>query len=181
MAHAQGAEGIKTAVRAGVRSVEHGIFLDDEGIELMLEKGAWLVPTLQAPREVIAAAERGLPIPHEHVQKARALTEVHTEAVRRAHEAGVRIAMGTDCGVGPHGTNLDELPLMADCGMSADQVLAASTSGAARLLGVGDEIGRLAPGMRADEVVEDGDARDLHDLRARVREVWLDGVRVVTG
>lgn len=180
MAHAQGAEGIKTAVRAGVRSVEHGIFLDDEAIELMLAADTYLVPTLVAPRAVLAAAEAGAAIPETVVAKAAATAEVHTQAVKKAVAAGVRIAMGTDCGVGPHGTNLDELPLMADCGMSAEQVLAASTSGAARLLGVGDEIGRLAPGMRADVVVVDGDARDLHGLRSRVREVWLDGVRAVS-
>jgi imidazolonepropionase-like amidohydrolase len=139
-----------------------------------------LVPTLVAPRAVLAAAEAGAAIPETVVAKAAATTEVHTQAVKKAVAAGVRIAMGTDCGVGPHGTNLDELPLMADCGMSAEQVLAATTSGAARLLGVGDELGRLAPGMRADVVVVDGDARDLHGLRSRVREVWLDGVRAVT-
>ncbi|GAB2686308.1 metal-dependent hydrolase family protein [Thalassiella azotivora] len=181
MAHAQGAQGIKNAVRAGVRSIEHGIYLDDEGIELMLERGTWLVPTLVAPRAVQAAAAAGAAIPEVMVAKSLAVTEVHTEAVTRAVEAGVPIAMGTDAGVGPHGTNLDELPLMAACGMGPEQVLAASTSQAARLVGLADEVGRLAPGLRADVVVVDGDARDLDDLRSRVREVWKDGERVVTG
>jgi imidazolonepropionase-like amidohydrolase len=179
MAHAQGAEGIKTAVRAGVRSIEHGIYLDDEGIDLMLERGTWLVPTLVAPRSVLAAAEAGAAIPETMVAKAAAVVEVHVAAVKRAVAAGVRVAMGTDSGVGPHGTNLDELPLMADCGMSSEQVLEASTSGAARLLGIDDEVGSLAPGKRADLVVVAGDARELGHLRPRVREVWQDGVRVV--
>jgi imidazolonepropionase-like amidohydrolase len=179
MAHAQGTDGIKNAVRAGVRSVEHGIYLDDEAIELMLEHGTWLVPTLVAPRAVQAAAAAGAAIPEVMVAKSLAVMEVHTASITKAVAAGVPIAMGTDSGVGPHGTNLDELPLMAACGMDAEQVLTATTSGAARLLGRGDELGALAPGMRADVLVLDGDAHDLEDLRARVREVWKDGERVV--
>jgi imidazolonepropionase-like amidohydrolase len=179
MAHAQGAQGIKTAVRAGVRSIEHGIYLDDEGIDLMLEHGTWLVPTLAAPRAVKKAADSGAAVPEAMVEKTMAVMKVHTAAISRAVDAGVPIAMGTDSGVGPHGMNLDELPLMAECGMSAEQVLTATTHGAARLLGVHDEVGRLAPGMRADVVVVSGDAHELDDLRTRVREVWMDGQCVV--
>ncbi len=175
MAHAQGSEGIKNAVRAGIRSIEHGIYLDDEAIELMLANDTWLVPTLVAPVNVIRAAEAGVPLPDAVVRKAKDVVEVHRESVRRAAAAGVRIAMGTDSGVGPHGTNLDELPLMADCGMPPSQVLAATTSSAAALLGFGDELGRLAPGYRADLVVVDGDALDLAGLAGRVRQVWQDG------
>jgi len=178
MAHAQAAAGIKTALRNGVRSIEHGIFLDDEAIDLMLQKGAWLVPTLQAPREVIAAAEKGLPIPHEHVEKARALTEVHADAVRRAHEAGVRIAMGTDAGVGAHGTNLEEVELMVGTGLSAVDALHATTGSAAELLDVAEDRGTIRPGLRADLVVVDGSPDDVVDLGGRVRSVHLDGVQV---
>ena len=179
MAHAQGAEGIKNAVRAGIRSIEHGIYLDDEAIELMLAHGTWLVPTLSAPLAVIRAAEAGASIPASSVAKARAVVEVHRQSFAAAVAAGVKVAMGTDAAVVPHGTNLDELPLMAAGGMTPEQVLAATTSGAAELLGLQDEVGRLAPGMRADIVVVDGDALALDGLRARVREVWKDGVRVV--
>ncbi len=179
MAHAQGADGIKNAVRAGIRSIEHGIYLDDEAIDLMLEKGTWLVPTLVAPRSVIAAADAGAAIPAVMVDKARATADIHTRAITRAVEAGVPIAMGTDSGIGAHGTNLDELPLMADCGMSPEAVLRASTSDAARLLGLHDEIGRLEPGFRADLVLVDGDAREVSDLAGRVSGVWQDGVRAV--
>ncbi|MFC5379288.1 metal-dependent hydrolase family protein [Aquipuribacter nitratireducens] len=181
MAHAQGAAGITNAVRAGIRSIEHGIYLDDEAIDLMLERGTWLVPTLSAPLAVIRAADAGASIPEASMAKAREVVDVHQRSFAAAVEAGVRIAMGTDAAVVPHGTNLDELPLMAAGGMSPERVLAATTSSAAELLGLQDEIGRLAPGMRADLVVVAGDALVLDGLRSRIREVWKDGVRVVGG
>lgn len=180
MAHAQGAGGVKNALRAGVRSIEHGIYLDDEAIELMLDRRAWLVPTLVAPISVLRAAEAGVDIPAAVLRKAEDVVGVHHESVRRAVAAGVRIAMGTDSGVGPHGTNLDELPLMAACGMSPAEVLVACTSAAAELLGYGAELGRLAPGFRADLVIVDGDAYALDKLAGNVREVWKDGTRLVT-
>ncbi len=179
MAHAQGAEGVKNAVRAGIRSIEHGIYLDDEAIELMLARGAWLVPTLVAPVNVIRAAAAGAALPDAVVQKAKEVAEVHLESVRRAVEAGVRIAMGTDSGVGPHGTNLEELELMRSAGMSPADVLVAATSSAARLLGKDAELGRLAPGYRADLVVVSGDIYDFPALAGNVREVWQDGARAV--
>ncbi|WP_033284950.1 metal-dependent hydrolase family protein [Streptomyces sp. NRRL F-525] len=178
MAHAQGAEGIKNAVRAGIRSIEHGIHLDDEAIDLMLTRGTWLVPTLIAPVSVIRAAESGIEIPEAMLRKAKEVTEAHATSVRRAAEAGVRIAMGTDSGIGPHGTNLDELPLMQACGMTPAEVLAATTSSAARLLGY-DDLGTVEPGNRADLVLVEGDALDLTALPSNVTEVWKDGVRAV--
>ncbi|WP_037369820.1 metal-dependent hydrolase family protein [Amycolatopsis orientalis] len=179
MAHAQGAEGVKNAVRAGIRSIEHGIYLDDEAIELMLARGTWLVPTLVAPVNVIRAAAAGAALPDAVVQKAKEVAEVHLDSVRRAVEAGVRIAMGTDSGVGPHGTNLEELELMRSAGMSPADVLVAATSSAARLLGKDAELGRLAPGYRADLVVVSGDGYDFPALAGNVREVWQDGARAV--
>ncbi|WOX12981.1 amidohydrolase family protein [Streptomyces sp. N50] len=176
MAHAQGAEGIKNAVRAGIRSIEHGIHLDDEAIDLMLRHDTWLVPTLIAPVSVIRAAESGIEIPEAMLRKAKEVTEVHATSVRRAAEAGVRIAMGTDSGIGPHGTNLDELPLMEACGMTPGEVLAATTSSAARLLGY-DDLGTVEPGNRADLVLVEGDAYDLQALPGNITEVWKDGVR----
>ncbi len=161
MAHAQGAGGIKAALRNGVRSIEHGIYLDEEAIDMMLQAGAWLVPTLHAPRAVIAAADAGLPIPQSSVDKARAVAEAHRDSVRRAHEAGVRIAMGTDCGVGAHGSNLEELELMTAAGMSPLDTLHATTGSAADLLDVAVDRGTLRPGLRADLVVVDGDPGDV--------------------
>lgn len=181
MAHAQATDGIKVAVRNGVRSIEHGIYLDDEAIEMMLDRGAWLVPTLVAPRGVIEAVEAGVALPPTVVDKARMVMEAHTDSVRRAVAAGVRVAMGTDSGVAPHGQNLRELGLMAECGMSPTQVLHASTLSAARLVGVDDDLGSVEPGKRADLVVVAGDALVLDDLGQRVRAVYQDGALVSGG
>ncbi|KAA2261641.1 amidohydrolase family protein [Solihabitans fulvus] len=180
MAHAQGTEGILTAVRNGIRSIEHGIFLTDEAIGLMLERGTWLVPTLVAPRMAIAAAD-GLPT--SMVDKAKSMITQHTESVRAAIAAGVRIAMGTDSGVGPHGDNLDELALLVECGMTPAQALHAATRSAAELMSLDQELGTVEPGKRADLVLVEGDAEALIPqggaaLRAAIRGVWQDGTRV---
>jgi imidazolonepropionase-like amidohydrolase len=180
MSHAQSTVGIKNAVRAGVRSIEHGIYLDDEAIELMLEHGAYLVPTLVAPLGVINAAEAGAGIPEVAVTKAREVIEAHRDSFRRAVEAGVKVAMGTDAGVIPHGDNLDELQLMADCGMSPEDVLVATTRSAAELMGLGRELGTIESGKRADLVVVSGDPFDFRDLARRVARVYQDG-RLVAG
>jgi imidazolonepropionase-like amidohydrolase len=179
MAHAQATEGIKAAVRTGIRSIEHGIYLDDEAIAMMLERGTFLVPTLSAPRGVFAARDAGIPVPDVFIKKCEMVIEVHTESIRRAIEAGVKIAMGTDSGVCPHGQNARELGLMADCGMSPTDALVATTRTAAELLGVGDELGTLEAGKRADLVVVDGDPLELDKLPDRIGQVWKDGVRVV--
>jgi len=120
----------------------------------------------------------GVQLPDAMVRRAREVSEVHADSVRRAAEAGVRIAMGTDSGIGPHGTNLDELALMEACGMTPGEVLAATTSSAARLLGY-DDLGVLEPGRRADLVLVEGDAYDLTALPSQVTEVWKDGTQVV--
>jgi imidazolonepropionase-like amidohydrolase len=178
MAHAQGTPGIKNALRAGVRSIEHGIFLDDECIELLLEQDAWLVPTLLAPQALLRAVDAGAQLPAAVVEKARAVVEVHAESVGRAIEAGVKIAMGTDSGVFEHGINTDELELMRAAGLTPAQSLVAATSEAAALLGLGDRIGRVAEGMRADLVVVSGDPFDFPTHRERVRQVLKRGAVV---
>ncbi len=178
MAHAQATDGIKNALRAGVRSIEHGIYLDDEAIDLMLARGAWLVPTLVAPHAVVAAANAGSQLPEGVRAKAEEVIAAHADAFARAVAAGVKIAMGTDSGVGPHGTNLDELPLMAAGGMTPAQVLAATTSSAAELLGIAEETGTVVPGKRADLVVVAGDPLDLASLKQNIRAVYVAGRRV---
>jgi imidazolonepropionase-like amidohydrolase len=178
MSHAHGAEGIKRAVRAGVRSVDHGTFLDDEGVELMLERGTWLVPTLTAGDTTDALAEDPR-IPEPVRAKLRSLGRPELDAFRKAAEAGVKVAMGTDCPVAPHGTNLRELELMAANGLSPERALVAATSSAAELMGLQDELGTLEPGKRADVVVVDGDPFDFVTLKERVEQVWKDGARVV--
>ena len=150
MAHAQGTAGIKNAVLAGIHSIEHGIYLDDEVLELMLERGTFLVPTLLAPVAVLEAADS---MPEWGVAKAREVIEVHAESIARAYEAGVAIAMGTDAGVMRHGTNLRELPLMHRIGMSPMETIVATTRTAAACLGWDDRLGTLERGKLADVVV----------------------------
>jgi imidazolonepropionase-like amidohydrolase len=178
MAHAQATDGIKNAVQAGVRSIEHGIYLDDEAIEMMLRAGTFLVPTLVAPHAVVSAASAGSQLPEGVLAKAQEVVAAHADAFERAVAAGVRIAMGTDTGVGPHGSNLDELPLMAAGGLTAAQVLTATTSAAAKLLQVADETGTIMPGKRADIVVLAGDPFDLANIKGNIRAVYAGGARV---
>lgn len=178
MAHAQATDGIKNALRAGVRSIEHGIYLDDEAIEMMLSAGAWLVPTLVAPHAVLNAARAGSQLPDGVAAKAQEVIAAHASAFARAAAAGVKIAMGTDSGVGPHGSNLDELPLMAAGGMTPAEVLTATTQSAAELLGLGDETGTIMPGKRADLVLLAGDPFDLASLKANIRAVYAEGRKV---
>lgn len=178
MSHAHGAEGIKRAVRAGVRSIDHGTFLDDEGIELMLARGTWLVPTLTSgdTTEEMAANEK---IPEAIREKLRTFGRPELDMFRRAAEAGVKVAMGTDSPVAPHGTNLRELVLMVENGYTPQQALIAATSSAAELMGLSDELGTLEPGKRADVVVLEGDPFDFEKLPDRIRAVYKDGVKVV--
>ncbi len=164
MAHAQGAEGIKMAVRAGIHSIEHGIYLDDEAIELMLEHGTYLVPTLLAPLSVVEKAKSSGGIPDYALRKALETIEAHQDSISRAYRAGVTIAMGTDAGVMAHGTNLRELGLMADVGMSPMEVLVATTRTAAECMGWQDRVGTLEPGKLADVVITRTDP--LADLRS---------------
>ncbi|MGH2557101.1 MAG: amidohydrolase family protein [Actinomycetota bacterium] len=178
MSHAHGAEGIKRAVRAGVRSIDHGTFLDDEGIELMLDRGTWLVPTLTAG-DTTEEMANDPKIPEPIRAKLRTLGRPELDAFRRAAEAGVKVAMGTDCPVAPHGTNLRELELMAENGYTPSQALVAATSSAAELMGLQDELGTLEPGKRADVVVLEGDAFDFEKLPERIRSVYKDGLRVI--
>ncbi|HEY7419554.1 MAG TPA: amidohydrolase family protein, partial [Ktedonobacteraceae bacterium] len=158
MAHAQGTQGIKNALLAGVASIEHGIYLDDEAIDLMLKKDAYLVPTLVAPLAV-SDYSRDHPdlIPPMMVAKSLAVAEDHQRSFRRAVEAGVKIAMGTDSGVGRHGENGKELSLMAEHGMTPMQAIQASTLNAARLLHMDGSIGSLEVGKVADVIVLEAD------------------------
>ncbi|SFA85151.1 Imidazolonepropionase [Lentibacillus halodurans] len=180
MAHAQGAEGIKNAVRAGIHSIEHGIFLDDEAIELMLENGTYLVPTLLAPVAVLETAdEKGMPA--TAVQKSKEVIEQHKASIAKAHKAGVKIAMGTDAGVMKHGTNLRELGLMADIGMAPMETIVATTKTAAECLGWDDQVGTLEQGKLADVVVAKGNPlNDIHSLASHdtIQFVMKDGQTV---
>jgi len=175
MAHAQATDGIKAAVRNGIRSIEHGIYLDDEAIAMMLERGTYLVPTLMAPRGVLEAADAGMNVPPEAVAKTKMVMEAHSSSISAAIAAGVRVAMGTDSGVMPHGRNLEELALMVECGMAPADALIATTRTAAELIGCADRVGTIERGKRADLVVVDGDPLDVTTLPRRIRSVYLDG------
>ena len=107
-------------MEAGIHSIEHGVYLDDAVIELMLERGTFVVPTLVTPVGILEAAEASPgDVPEYAARKAREVVEVHSESIAKAHEAGVKIAMGTDCVVVPHGQNLRELGLMCEAGLIA--------------------------------------------------------------
>ncbi len=163
MAHAQGLEGIKNAVRAGIHSIEHGIFLDSEVIDLMLKHGTFLVPTLLAPLAVLEAGEKG-GMPEYGIRKSREVIEIHSESISRAHKAGVKIAMGTDAGVMPHGTNLRELGLMVNIGMTPMESIVATTKVAAECLGWQDQVGTIEAGKLADIVIVK--SNPLQDIRS---------------
>ncbi len=180
MAHAQGTQGIKNAIAAGIRSIEHGIYLDDEAIEMMLAAGTYLVPTLMAPLGLLDQIERGMELPEKVIRIATSVAEAHRDSVQRAIAAGVKVAMGTDTGVTPHGENLRELAEMAKLGMSDAQVLRSSTTVAADLLGVSSELGTVEVGKMADLVVWEGGSLDVSDMRSRVSTVVQGGSVVVS-
>lgn len=176
-AHAHGNEGIKAAVRAGVNSIEHGSILDNEAIRLMLEHGTFLVPTLMAAEAVERLVEQGRLAGHR-ADKALAIAPIMRRSFRRAVEAGVRVALGTDAGVMPHGLNGREFTLMVENGMTPSQAIVAGTSGAAELLGWESSVGSIRPGLYADIVaVRDDPLRDISVLE-RVDFVMKGGIVV---
>jgi imidazolonepropionase-like amidohydrolase len=176
-AHAHGAEGIKRAVRAGARSIEHGSLMDDESIELMRAHGAYLVADIYNG-DYIAEAGRREGWPADTLRKNDETTEAQREGFRKAVAAGVKIAYGTDSGVYPHGDNALQLPYMVRHGMTPVQAIQAATVASARLLGWEDRVGSLEPGRFADLVAVGG--HDLGDLSV-FREVAcvMKGGRVV--
>jgi imidazolonepropionase-like amidohydrolase len=170
-AHAHGAEGIKTAVRAGVSSIEHGSFLDEEGARLMAQHGTYLVPTLSAGEAAVRAADVGI-LKGLRAQKARAAAAAMKNGVKIAVKDGVPIALGTDAGVGAHGTNGHEFTLMVEWGgMTPMQSIVAGTMSGAKLLGWDKQIGSLAAGKWADVVAVPGDP--LQDIHVMERPVFV--------
>lgn len=162
-AHAHGTEGIKTAVRAGVASIEHGSFLDEEGAKMMAQRGTFLVPTLSAGESVERLAKSGQ-LKGLRAQKALAAASAMRNGVKIAVREGVPIALGTDAGVDPHGENAHEFVLMVEWGgMTPMQSIVAGTLSAAKLLGWENRIGSLTAGKLADIVAVPGDPiKDIH-------------------
>ncbi len=162
MVHAHGARAAELAARAGARSIEHGTFMDEQAVTAMAENGTWFVPTLSCTQAD----------PEDAPQE---FAEAHRRAAALAIEAGVPIAMGTDCPVRPHTEVLNELKYLSDAGLGPAGAFRAATLDAARLLGVSDDRGEVAEGKRADLVLLTGTELDPVNLAGRVRHVWHDG------
>lgn len=173
--HAHGAEGIKAAVRAGVRSIEHGSLIDDEGIRLMKKHGTWLVADIY-DGDYISEVGRRDGWPEDMLRKNEETTEAQRDGFRRAVEAGVRIAYGTDAGVYPHGLNGRQMAYMVRYGLTPMQAIQSATISAAELLGWQDRLGSIAPGKLADIIAVDGDLMADISLVENVAAVMKDGV-----
>ena len=176
-AHAHGADGINSFLRAGGDSIEHGTYLDDESIRLMRREGVYLVPTLMAG-DFVARVASGPDNFFTPAQTAKALEAgpLMLDMARRAHAGGVRIAFGTDSGVSAHGDNAGEFALLVRAGLTPLEAVQAATVNAAAHLRISDEAGRIAPGMPADLIAVAGDPlSDVTELE-RVRFVMKGGV-----
>ncbi len=172
-AHAHGAGGINAALRAGVDSIEHGTYLDNDGIRLLRRGNRYLVPTMLAGWWVSQLAEQGGTLTPAQAEKAAEVGPALVGMVRRARAAGVRIAFGTDTGVSPHGMNAREFQLMVDAGFTPLQAIQAATIHAADHLQLNDVAGRIASGYSADIIAVDGDpladVRELESVDAVVK------------
>ncbi len=155
MAHAHGARGIQQAAEAGIDSIEHGTYLDEAAAKAMKANGTVLVPTLMALEGVSEGLGKGVYTPVVE-DKIRAVQPLMASLVSRARQYGVTVAFGTDAGVYQHGRNGEELGLMMKQGMSDREVLASATTVAAKVLGMDNQIGKLAPGYSADIIAVDG-------------------------
>lgn len=175
--HAHGAEGIKAAIRAGVASIEHGTYLDDEAVKLMKQRGTYLVPTRLAGEAVLEAAHAKA-LPDWAIAKSYEVAPLMRTSFTRAVRAGVPIAFGTDAGVFPHGLNAREFVLMVEGGMTPLQAILSATREASKLLGRPD-LGQIAPGKLADLVAVRGNPLDDVALLQNPRLVMKEGVIVV--
>jgi imidazolonepropionase-like amidohydrolase len=174
-AHAHGAEGIKRAVRAGVRSIEHGSLMDDAAIALMKERGTWLVADI-FNGDYTDSVGREQKWPADILRKNAETTEIQRAGFRKAVARGVKIAYGTDSGIYPHGLNAMQLPYMVRYGMTPMQAIQSATISAAELMQWKDSVGSIAPGKYADIIAVPGDAMaDLHSFM-RVGFVMKGGV-----
>ena len=155
-AHAHGAEGAKRAIRAGIDSIEHGSFLDDEALDMMKARGTYYVPTLMAAQGLRERIASGGKLPPEIKEKAERAMKAVPETFKKAVAKGVKIGLGTDAAVYPHGRNAEEFHQMVDLGMKPIAALKAGTSADADLLGLADKIGTLESGKLADVVAVPG-------------------------
>ena len=177
-AHAHGAEGMNRAIRAGVRTIEHGTFMDDETIRLMRRYGTVYVPTITAGAFVAEMAEVDGFYPEIVRPKARAVGPQIAKTFAKAWKAGVKIAFGTDAGVFPHGQNAREFGLMVAQGMPAIEAIRAATIRAGEVIDRQDRVGRLRPGYFADLVAVDGNPLEDITVLEHVAAVVKGGVVV---
>lgn len=175
-AHAHGAEGAKRAIRAGIDSIEHGSFLDDEALEMMKQRGTYYVPTLMAVQGLQEKFDAGVYMPPAIAAKARAAIAAVHATFQKALAKGVKIGLGTDAAVYPHGRNAEEFHQMADLGMKPVDALKAGTSRDAELLGLADKIGTLEAGRLADIVAVPGDPTENIRQTEKVFFVMKEGV-----
>lgn len=175
-AHAHGAEGMKRAIRAGIDSVEHGTYMDDEAIALFKKHGTWYVPTISAGRYVADKSKEPNYYSPLVRPKAAAIGPLIQSTFSRAYRAGVKIAFGTDAGVFPHGENAREFAYMVEGGMPPIEAIRAATLNAASLLGQSSRLGALEPGYAADIVAVEGDPLKDITLLQRVGFVMKEGV-----
>ena len=175
-AHAHGAEAIKRAIRAGVTSIEHGTFMDDEAIALFKEHGTWYVPTIIAGKSVADSAKKPGYFPPVIAGKALQVGPMIQGTFAKAYKAGVKIAFGTDAGVYAHGKNWMEFVYMTEAGMPPLEAIKCATVNAATLIGVFDKTGSIEAGKWADIVAVEGDpVKDIHAM-GQVRFVMKEGV-----
>jgi imidazolonepropionase-like amidohydrolase len=175
-AHAHGAEGIKRAVKAGVASIEHGSFIDDEGIELMKRKGTYLVADIYNDDFILAEYSK-LGFPQKIIEKEKLVGRTQRENFQKAVKAGVKIAFGTDAGVYPHGDNAKQFYYMVKYGQTPIQALQSATINAADLIGAKDKIGSISVGKFADIIAVDGDPQDdITVLEKKLTFVMKEGV-----
>ena len=175
-AHAHGAEGAKRAIRAGIDSIEHGSFLDDEALNLMKQRGTYYVPTLMAAQGLSEQMAKGVAIPPPILVKANAAIAAIHQTFQKALGMGIKIGLGTDAAVYPHGRNTEEFHQMVDLGMKSIDALKAGTSADAELLGLADRIGTLEPGKVADVVAVPGDPVENIRATEHVFFVMKEGV-----
>ena len=170
-AHAHGARGIEAAARAGVDSIEHGTFADADAIAAMKANGTVLVPTLMAYTGIREGLAKGVFTPPV-AEKVRMTLDQVGKAARAARAAGVPVIFGTDSAVYPHGRNAEEFAQLVDrVGMSPAEALASATTGAAELIDMENEVGRIAPGYSADLIAVSGNP--LEDIRALESVDWV--------
>ena len=172
--HAQGTQGIVNALKAGIDSIEHGFYLNEEAVSLMKARNVPLVPTISALHNIVTmGVEAG--IPAFAVEKTLKARDAHFQSIRMAHEAGVPVLMGTDAGTpfNLHGRNLDELKRLTECGFTSVEALIAGTKAAAELLGMGHDVGSIEVGKRADLVIVEGNPVDDIDILVGSKGVSL--------